>query len=48
MTFEVSHHDDDGMQKKSENVAHAQDGIKLSKLNNSGPLVEFATDRFHR
>jgi hypothetical protein len=44
MTFEVSDHDDDGMQKKSENVAHAQDGIKLSKLKNSGPLVEFATD----
>ena len=40
-----SDHDDDSVQKKSENVAHAQDGIKLSKLKNSGPLVEFATDR---
>jgi hypothetical protein len=40
-----SDHDDDGMQKKSENVAHAQDGIKLSKLKNSEPLAEFATDR---
>jgi hypothetical protein len=38
-------HDDDGMQKKSENVAHAQDGIKLSKLKNSEPVVEFATNR---
>jgi hypothetical protein len=40
-----SDHDDDGMQKKNENVAHAQDGIKLSKFKNSGPLAEFATDR---
>ena len=40
-----SDHDDDGLQKKSENVAHAQDGIKLGKLKNSRPLVEFATDR---
>jgi hypothetical protein len=39
-----SDHDDHGMQKKNENVAHAQDGIKLGKLKNSGPLVEFATD----
>jgi len=30
--------DDDGMQKKDENVAHAQDGIKLNKLKNSGRL----------
>ena len=43
-----SDHDDDDMQKKSENVARAQDGIKLSKLKNSGPLVEFATDRSER
>ena len=35
------------MQKKSENAAHAQDGIKLSKLKNSGPLVEFATDKLN-
>jgi hypothetical protein len=33
-----SDHDDNGMQKKSEDVAHAQDGIKLSKLKNSGRL----------
>jgi hypothetical protein len=26
------------MQKKSKNIAHAQDGIKLKKLNNSGRL----------
>ena len=39
---------DNRMQKKSENVARAQDGIKLSKLKNSGPLVEFATDRSER
>jgi hypothetical protein len=26
---------DDGMQKKSENVAHAPDGIKLKNLKNS-------------
>ena len=25
---------DDGVQKKSENVAHASDGIKLKKLKN--------------
>ncbi len=30
--------DNDRMQKKSENVAHAQDGIKLKKLKNSGRL----------
>ncbi len=30
--------DDDGMQKKSENVAHAQDGIKRKKLKNSRHL----------
>jgi hypothetical protein len=29
---------DEGMQKKSENVAHAQDGIRLRKLKNSGRL----------
>jgi hypothetical protein len=29
---------DDCMQKKSENVAHAPDGIKLKKLRNSGRL----------
>jgi RNA-directed DNA polymerase len=43
-----SDHDDDGMQKKNENVAHAQDGIKLSKLKNSGPLAEFATDSIRK
>jgi hypothetical protein len=26
---------DDGMQKKSENIAHAPDGIKLKNLKNS-------------
>ena len=30
--------DNDGMQKKSENVAHAEDGIGLKKLKNSGNL----------
>ena len=30
--------DNDGMQKKSENVAHAEDGIRLKKLKNSGNL----------
>src|SRR5215470_8216652 len=30
--------DDEGMQKKSENVAHTQDGIKLKKLRNSWRL----------
>ena len=29
---------DDCVQKKSENVAHAPDGIKLKKLNNSERL----------
>jgi len=29
--------DDDGMQKKSENVAHAQDGIRLKKASIQGP-----------
>jgi hypothetical protein len=28
--------DDDGVKKKSENVAHAQDGIRPKKLKNSG------------
>jgi hypothetical protein len=28
--------DNDRMQKRYENVAHAQDGIKLKKLKNSG------------
>ena len=42
--------DNDGMQKKSENVAHAEDGIRLKKLKNSGnlELVEFATYRGHK
>jgi hypothetical protein len=31
-------HDDDGMKKKSEYVAHAQDGIRRKKLKNSGRL----------
>jgi hypothetical protein len=30
------HHDDDGVKKKGENVAHAQDGTKPKKLKNSG------------
>ena len=30
--------DNDGMQKKSENVAHAEDVIRLKKLKNSGNL----------
>src|SRR5215475_14801699 len=30
--------DDNHMQKKSENVAHARDGIKLKNLKNSRPL----------
>jgi hypothetical protein len=38
--------DDDGVQKKAENVSHAQDRIKRKKLNNSGLFVEFATNRF--
>src|SRR5262249_33276312 len=29
---------DDRMEKKSENVAHSRDGIKLKKLKNSGHL----------
>src|SRR5437870_12212506 len=29
---------DDRMQKKSENVAHGRNGIKLNKLDNSGHL----------
>jgi hypothetical protein len=29
---------DDRVQKQSENVAHAPDGIKLKKLRNSGRL----------
>jgi hypothetical protein len=29
---------DDRMEKKSENVAHARDGIKLETLKNSGRL----------
>ena len=29
---------DDRMEKKSENVAHARDGIKLKNLKNSGRL----------
>ena len=33
-----SDNDDDRMQKKSENVAHAEDGIRLRKLKNSGRL----------
>jgi hypothetical protein len=31
--------DDDGMQKKSENVAHSQDGIKRKNLKNSRHLL---------
>ena len=38
-----SDHDADRMQKKSENVAHAEDGIRLRKLKNSGRLRNFAT-----
>ncbi len=34
---------DDRMQKKSENVAHGRNGIKLNKLENSGHL-QFAYD----
>jgi hypothetical protein len=34
-----SDNDDDRMQKKSENVAHAEDGIRLRKLKNSGRLL---------
>jgi hypothetical protein len=30
--------DNHGMQKKSENVAHAEDGIRLKKLKNSANL----------
>jgi hypothetical protein len=33
-----SDNDDDRMQKKSENVAHAEDGIRLKKFKNSGTL----------
>jgi len=33
-----SDNDDDRMQKKGENVAHAEDGIRLRKLKNSGRL----------
>jgi hypothetical protein len=36
---------DDGVQKKSENVAHASDGIKLKKLKNSGRLRNSPTTR---
>jgi hypothetical protein len=40
--------DDDGMQKESENVAHAQDSTKRKKLKNSKPLAEFATNRLNQ
>src|SRR5262245_16417310 len=40
--------DDDGMQKKDENVAHAQDGIKLNKLKNSGRLQNSPPTRVSR
>jgi len=31
-------HDNDRMQKKTENVAHVQDGVKLNKPQSSGRL----------
>jgi len=37
---------DDRMQEKGENVAHAQDGIKLKKFKNSGRLRYSPTTRF--
>jgi hypothetical protein len=37
---------DDGMQKKSENVAHAADGTKLKNLKNSVRLRNSPTTRF--
>jgi len=36
---------DDRMQKKSENVAHGRNGIKLDKLENSGHLRNSPTTR---
>ena len=36
---------DDRVQKKSENVAHVPDGIKLKKLKNSGRLRNSPTRR---
>src|SRR5215831_18199709 len=36
---------DDRMEKKSENVAHARDGIKLKNLKNSGRLRNSPTTR---
>jgi hypothetical protein len=36
---------DDRVQKESENVAHAPDGIKLKKLRNSGRLRNSPTTR---
>jgi hypothetical protein len=37
---------DDRMEKKSENVAHARDGIKLKNLKNSGRLRNSPTTSF--
>jgi hypothetical protein len=38
--------DDDRMQKKSENVSHPQDGIKLEEAQEFRALAEFAYQRF--
>ena len=38
---------DDRMEKKSENVAHARDGIKLKNLKNSGRLRNSPTTGSH-
>ena len=37
---------DDRMEKKSENVVHTRDGIKLKNLKNSGRLRNSPTTRF--
>jgi len=37
---------DDRVQKKSENIAHVPDGIKLKKLKNSGRLRNSPTTRW--
>ena len=41
-----SDYDGDCMQKKSENVAHPQDGIKPKKALEFRALAEFATHRW--
>ncbi len=50
--FGIGHRGDDCMQKENENIAHAQDGIRLTKLKNSGRLRNSPTtglrDQLHK